>query len=308
MDASPATLQALAAAIDDYLTAGIPLPAEVLAFLEGMTGEMTARSLQQLLDEGDASGQSVLDLIFFPERALRNRLEPLLGEGLSQADGAALRDQLVARACATRLRFPDGSFLELVPPPWVLESMLTRLRLTRQVPLQLLDQLEAALGREAALPYRALLRNSRCSWSEENIAFLLAFLLRARPAPGQEARYQELFRGALSFLEEAPAGRATYASLMDRKRFYHAAMEKARQFQDTAQGLPMEALLSRGVTPPAMTLEDARARIQLLDALSITIYGRTDPLESPTHEHVPIDPDMLAEDDWDGVTLPPSPA
>ncbi|AGW12875.1 hypothetical protein [Megalodesulfovibrio gigas] len=298
MDASTANIQAVAAAIDESLAAGMTLPSEVLAFLEGMTGEISAQALQALLDEDDSTGHSALELIFFPERALRNRLEPLLGEGFSPAAAGTLLDQVEARGRLVCLRFPDGSTLELAPPRWVLERMLSRMRLTRHIPLPLLDQLDAALGQNRALPYRTLLRNSRCAWSDENIAFMQAFLLRATPAPGQEARYQDLFRAALAFLEEAPAGRATYASLMDRKRFYHAALEKARQFQETAQGLPMEALISKGATPPVMTVEEALARIRSLDALSLTIYGRTDPLDSPTHEqHVPIDPDMLPEEE-----------
>lgn len=297
MDASAARLQALAAALDDFLAAGIDLPPDVLAFLEGMTGDISAAALQALLDTGDATGQSVLDLIFFPERALRNQLEPLLGEGLSPLDAEALLGLVEAEARPVPLRFPDGGELTLAPPRWVLERLLSRLRLTRQVPGSILLQLDAALGTHQALPYRTLLRNSRCPWSDENIAFLHAFLQRASLAPGQESRYTELFRAALAFLEEVPTGRATFCALMDRKRFYHAALEKARQFQDTARGLPMEALISRGTTPPVMTAEDALSRIRLLDALSLTVYGRTDPLDGPAHEHVRIDPDMLTEDE-----------
>ncbi|GAB7080961.1 hypothetical protein [Megalodesulfovibrio paquesii] len=296
MDAPAARIQALSATINESLSAGIDLPGDVLAFVEGMAGEISAQALRELLDSGDATGESVLDLVFFPERPLRNRLEPLLGAGLSALENEALLALLDADQQAVPLRFPDGGVLELIPPTWVLERLLSRLRLTRQVPEVILEQLNDALGEQRALPYRTLLRNSRCAWSEENILFFQTFLRRASLAPGQEARYTELFQAALAFMDEAPMGCASYTALMDRKRFYHAALEKARQFKETARGLPMEALLSRGVTPPVMTEQDAMTRIRLLDALSLTVYGHTDPLESPTHEHVPVDPDMLPED------------
>ncbi len=290
-------LEAIMAAIVEDLAAGIDLPYDVLAFLEGVAGEATAPALQELLDSGDSSGQSVLDLIFFPELSLRKRLEPLVGAGVDPEDATTLAERLAGRGVSATLRFPDGGAVTVSPPKWVMASMVARMRLARHIPTSILTLLETKLGEEQALSYRTLLRSTRFEWSEEVEDFLNGFLERASCAPGQEARFVELFEGALQVLDDCRQDETVYACLMDRKRFFHAAMEKAQNYAEIAKTMPMEALLSKGVTPPAMTKEAAMKRIQLLDGISLTVYGRTDPLESPVTSAVPIDPGVLSLDD-----------
>lgn len=296
MDRARPDLQHIATTIIEDFVTGIDLQPEVLAFLESVAGEANAAALQELLDSGDASGQSVLDLIFFPELTLRKRLEPLIHTGLTHEQTKTLAEILAAHQVPTAICFPEGETVMVTPPRWVLATAIARLRLAREIPQAMLDRLDETFGPEEARSYRTLLRTTRFPWTEEATAFLTGFLDRASIAPGQAGKFLELFEAALALLDDLRPNETVYTCLMDRKRFYHAAMDKAIHYAEISQGLPMEALLSKGITPPPMTKEEAMKRIQLLDGLSLTVYGRTEPLETPVRDTVPIDPGTLTEE------------
>jgi hypothetical protein len=259
---------------DSGLTAG---PA-VSAFIDDTFFNPTLSGLLEILDDEDnAERAALLELIFFPDEAVQERLESiLLGGACTGADVEAVRAELERSGLHTTISFADGrGSLEMEVPTSVIGAFLMRLNLDRRIQPKVLATIERHVPPEHRLSVQVRLRNARVPASAEQEVFLCRVLERM-------ATDVDFFAGldfSLAFLEEGARG-DLYDSLMKRKRQGLLHLRQAAERERLLAQNNMETLMLRGERLPHIDQAELRERLVWIDRVSLAVFGKTEHADS----------------------------
>jgi len=244
-----------------------------------MFGQPDEQELAAILaDDDNCERDALLELLLYPDLALRARLEPLLEDNPAQASCAeVLADRLRARLGPLRVVSPDGVALALpsVVLHGPLDRFVARLRLGAVLPPTLRLTVEKAFAQDLANRVKAELRSLRNLSGAARIAFLERFLAAAPPSdPG----FGPTRRLALEFIDSVEEQPDLYEAFMDRKRLARLQLLQALDLARRLRRDNIETLLLQGVRPAAKTADEARAELLLIDRVSLWVFGRTEDL------------------------------
>ena len=96
--------------IEQLLRAGIEVGPDLLGYIDATFSNPSVKDLEGIVaDESDPEREGLLELIFFPDEPMQQKLEELLPEegGLEQGDVDAVAAELSARRIHTALVFSD---------------------------------------------------------------------------------------------------------------------------------------------------------------------------------------------------------
>lgn len=284
-------IQKAADAIVSLFADGIRLSPDVLHYMNSVAGVQNAAEMRPLLAEpDDCDGQSLCELIFFPDVAQQVRIEPLLeNETFDPADVDGLIQRLARTDVQTTLAFPEDADNCRIPvPPYALSQFIRRLHIDREIAPPVAEAISAQIeSRATALWLRVKLRNARFAFSAHFSSFICAILANISET---EPEFSDMFAFACDSLEEIGPETDIYLALMDRKRHCGEMIQKARQSEKNLRELPVEALIMKGVNIPCISVDDARRRIDIIDRISIAVFGRTELTENLMAEaHQPMD-------------------
>ena len=275
------------------LARGLALTEDVLHFMAATFGDASPETLQLLLaDESGAERDSLLDLVFFPDRSLQCAIEPVLVDHpLSVSEVDLLATRLKETHVKTYLLFSGAD--TKVPahmPAFVVDDFLARLNLAWQ-PAEALDAAIADLDArelsttgdndEGRLVLRVLLRNAHLRQTPVQVRFLCDFLERVSPVSED---FVDKLSFMLVFMNEHEDASNLYQALMDRKKFIFQNLLKARRSADIAGRSNMETLIMTGVRTPYFDIDAAEHALALIDSIAVAVYGRTEWLGGAPHE------------------------
>lgn len=260
------------------LARGLHLDAGLLACLESTFGTPDPQVLLADMESGEAA--SFLELIFFPDRAIKYAYEVRWGpHAFSAASARDLADLLVRDPVAATLHIPGRNApLRLEVPDFALRSFVQRLNIAWQPPRVLWSVLDRHLDDLNRPLVRAILRHVRLPWQPHQVDLLDLFLSKTVPAADD-------FESDLTFLcgllDEFAPDQGPFDFLMAKKRFYFQALCKAEAFDRRLRAGNMEILMLQGARAAYGDVAQWRAWMGQVDRIGTTLFGGTRYFQEP---------------------------
>ncbi|MGD9251800.1 MAG: hypothetical protein PVG19_11275 [Desulfobacterales bacterium] len=272
------------------LREGLAVTPDVSDYLEATLGAADPATVADLLAHpGESEGETLLELVFFPDADFQCGLEVVLaGRGLSDRDRKRLARRLADTPAGAALVFPGHSQrLRCDLPVAGVEAFITRLNLGWAIVPQLHEALDKwdqqRAGDATADRYTLMvgLRNAALVQSCGQVGLLVDFLERMPPA---DRRWSVCFDFLMAFLAEHADSTNLYRALMARKAFLLHHRMKAQRNAERMRRSNMETLSMSGFRAGHFDLEAAAQALVAIDAVALAVYGRTEAYdEAPVH-------------------------
>ncbi|MGM0452286.1 MAG: hypothetical protein ACQERN_03870 [Thermodesulfobacteriota bacterium] len=274
-------IKPFAEAIGALLTDGIGLTGDVLHYLNSVAGVQSPDELETLLTGAeDCDGQSLYELIFFPDETQQIQIEPWTANAaFTAAEVNGLIERLRKSNVEATLHFPEseGSCRIHVPADAV-SMFIRRLHLDRPIDSQVDTAMAGHIeSRAMYLRLRVKLRNARFAFSADTSSFICGFVAHIAE---DDPDFTALFDFAVDTLERIAPETDIYLALMDRKRHCGEMIRKARQNDQNLRQLPVEALILKGINISCINIDDAYRQMEFIDRISLAVFGKTELAEN----------------------------
>jgi hypothetical protein len=266
----------LADEIIDILKSGLTMNADTLHYIDSTFSNPSVGELEKLLqDESSCETDSLRELLFFPDESVQLQLEHLLEDiRFQEQDEKEIREMVCRKPFQTRIRFPDkrGS-LGMEVTPLNVTQFIAHLNLLRCLNPKLTAAINDHVPATLHTRCKVKLRNTRPITSQSKILFLQVFFEKLA---GDSDEFLDLLVFMLSFLDECKEESDMFQLLMARKRFYFQSLQKAKNLDVQLTKHNLETLLLRGKRVAYVDKADARKNIQMIDRISLAIFGKTE--------------------------------
>ncbi len=266
----------LAQKIIDILQSGLPLNADTLHYIDSTFSNPSIGELEELLqDESSCETDSLIELLFFPDESVQMQLEEMLGETrLQRQDEQEIQDLVCTKAFQTRIRFPDErGTLGMEVTPSSVAQFIMRLNLLRCLNPKLSASIAEYVPVTLQTRCKVRLRNTKPITSQNKILFLQAFFEKLEMDSDESFDFLDFI---LSFLDECKDGQDMFKALMTKKRFYFQSLQKAKNLDIQLRKHNVETLLLSGKRVSCVGTADARKKIQMIDRISLVVFGKTE--------------------------------
>ena len=262
--------------IIDILQNGLTINADTQHYIDSTFSNPSALELETLLqDESNCERDSLMALLFFPDESAQLQLEEIIQDThFQRQDGREIQDCVCSTSFQTQFRFADGRGTVIMQvAPSNAAHFIERLNLSRSLDAKI----RSAVARyvEPGLQTRCTvrLRNARPIASPQKILFLEAFFEKLHVADDDFFDYLDF---TLSFLDEIKDEADIFQALMARKRLYFQSLHKAKKLDVQLAKHNVETLLLGGKRISYVDRADARKKIQIIDGISLAVFGRTE--------------------------------
>ena len=266
----------LAEKIIDILKSGLRLNADTLHYIDSTFSNPSIDELEELLqEESSCETDSLLELLFFPDESVQLQLEDMLEDiQFQEQDEQAIQQLVCSESFQTPIRFPDNrGTLAMEVSALNVMQFIAHLHLLRHLNPKLTDAINDHVSPAFQTQCKVKLRNTRPITSQNKIIFLQTFFEKL---PGDSAEILDLLDFTLGFLDECMDETDMFQSLMSRKKFYFQSLQKAKNLDIQLAKHNVETLLLRGKRVAYIDKADARQKIQMIDRISLAIFGKTE--------------------------------
>ena len=262
--------------IIDILQGGLAINADTQHYIDSTFSHPNIEELDKLLqDESSCETDSLMELLFFPDESVQMQLEELLEDTRIQLkDESAIQTQICSQSFQTRFRFSDGrGTLKMKVTPTHVNAFMERLNLTRSLD----PKIGAAIKQHVAGPFqtqcKVRFRNARPICAPHKILFLQSYFEKMET--GDDAFFEYL-DFTLGFLGELDDQSDIFKGLMTYKKIYFQSLQKAAKLEKQLKKHNVETLLLGGTRLANMDKADARKKIQMIDRISLSVFGKSD--------------------------------
>jgi hypothetical protein len=266
----------LADRIIDILQSGLTMNADTLHYIDSTFSNPSIGELEELLqDESNCETDSLLELLFFPDESVQLQLEDMLEDiQFQKQDEQKIRDMVCNKSFQTRIRFPDDrGTLGMEVTPLNVARFIAHLNLLRRLNPKLTASVSDYVPVTFQTRCKVKLRNTRPITSQSKILFLQAFFEKLQ---GDSDDFFDDLDFILSFLDECKDEPEMFQALIAKKRFYFQSLQKAKNLDIQLIKHNVETLLLRGKRVFYVDKADARKKIQMIDRISLAIFGKTE--------------------------------
>ncbi len=257
----------LAREIRGWFEAGISLDMHAKRYMDACLPGISIEEVgHRLTDAPDLEIAPLMDLIFFPDEALQERLEPLIENQCYDSDDEAMVAELLeGQPLRTMLLGSEGrAGVTFEIPLSVFAPFVRRLTISRRIPSPLTETISDIHPPETATGIKVKLRNTRFAFSEPVTDFLISFFM------GMDSRDPEFFTCLeliLALLGEQGEETDPFFLLRLKIDTLSKAKEAAALFEKQLRGSNMETLMQMGVRPPEISVSGAAEKIARLDRI-----------------------------------------
>jgi hypothetical protein len=262
--------------IIDILQEGLAINADTQHYIDSTFSHPTIEALDAVLqDESSCETDSLLELLFFPDESVQLQLEGLLEDRhLQPEDEKAIQAQICSQPFQTRFRFRDGrGTLKMKVTPNHVHTFMQRLNLKRALD----PKIRAAIAEHVAAALQAQckvrFRNIRPISAPRKISFLQSFFEKMKTEGNAFFEYLDF---TLEFLGEHDDQADIFKGLMNYKKIYFQGLQKAAKLKKQLTKHNVETLLLGGTRLAYIDRAEARKKIQMIDRISLAVFGRTD--------------------------------
>ena len=270
----------LAERIVKILKDGIHLNSDVMHFIDSTFSSPCINELEKIIaDNSDCERDSLIELIFFPDEEIQARLEALLEiHNYCKEDEKKVLDYLSSGQIESTIHFPDDKGTLSVKMPYEAAGrFLTRLNIHRNIDEKISAAIDTGVSQKLKISVKVKLRNTVNEIAENKIFFLCDFFEKMESESGD---FLECLDFTLSFLDEAENTSDLFRALMDKKRFYYKNVQRAEKFRQQLEKGNMETMILQGVKAPYINIEDEKRKMDLIDKISLSVFGRTEYFEN----------------------------
>jgi len=270
----------LAERIVKILEDGIHLNSDVMHFIDSTFSSPCINELEKIIaDNSDCERDSLIELIFFPDEEIQARLEALLEiHNYCKEDEKKVLDYLSSGQIESTIHFPDDKGTLSVKMPYEAAGrFLTRLNIHRNIDEKISAAIDTGVSQKLKISVKVKLRNTVNEIAENKIFFLCDFFEKMESESGD---FLECLDFTLSFLDEAENTSDLFRALMDKKRFYYKNVQRAEKFRQQLEKGNMETMILQGVKAPYINIEDETRKMDLIDKISLSVFGRTEYFEN----------------------------
>ena len=283
------TIKILADSIKAIIGRGIDLSDDVVHYIDSTFSNPSIDKLQAILaDDVDCEGDTLMDLLFFPDEFCQIRLEETLERCKPRRED---EDRLVAylrrEPLQASFRFKDDrGTLKLQIPTEVIRPFVTRLKICKHLDAGLIESIRNYGDEQNTNCFKVKIRNSQFSSSDSKTEFLRRFFDQI--GAGSNDIF-ECLDFILGFLDEIKADNDIYQALMAKKKFYFISLQKAQKMEARMEKHNIETLLMQGERVVLIDKTDARKKMQIIDRISRALFGKTEYFEQPVSDDTQID-------------------
>jgi len=231
-----------------------------------------------IADNSDCERDSLIELIFIPDEEIQAKLEDLLeSHNYCREDEKKVLEYLSFKSIESTIHFPDskGAFSVKMPDE-AAGRFLTRLNIRRKIDKRISDAIETGVPEKLKISVRIKIRNTVNEIAENKIFFLCDFFEKIEDENGD---FLECLDFILSFLDETENTADLFSALIDKKRFYYKNLQRAEKFRQQLEKANMETMILQGVRAPYVNIEDEKRKMELIDKISLWVFGRTEYFE-----------------------------
>ena len=269
----------LADRIVKILKEGIHLNSDVMHFIDSTFSSPCINELEKTIaDHSDCERDSLIELIFFPDEEIQAKLEDLLkSHNYCREDENKVLDYLSPWQIESIIYFPDNKgALSVKMPNEAAGRFLTRLNIHKKIDKRIYAAIDTGVSEKLKISVRVKIRNTVNEITENKIFFLCEFFEKMEDESGD---FLECLDFILSFLDEAENTSDLFSALMDKKRFYFKNLQRAEKFRQQLEKGNMETMILQGVKAPYINIEDEKRKMELIDKISLSVFGRTEYFE-----------------------------
>ena len=277
---SPDKNRLLADEILKILHRGITLGSEVVHYIDSTFANPSIDELREILqDDSDCEKDSLVELLFFPDKQLQYQLEDLLEkEAFKKKDEKEILEHLYRNPLELEFHFPEdrGSF-SLEIPKTAARQFIMRLNISKQIDRHLLSTIKDNTTADTKNTFAVRLRNSRFAGTDNALGFLSVFFEKVKTEDNDALND---FDFILLFLEELQEKDDIFEALMKKKRFYLKHLKRAEKFEEKLLRTNMETLMLKGQTAAFIDKNEARESMAIIDRISLTVFAKTEHYET----------------------------
>ena len=266
----------LAEKIIDILRNGLMINADTQHYIDSTFSNPSVGELEELLqDESSCETDSLMELLFFPDESVQLQLEEMIEDThFHRRDEREIQNRVCSTSLQTQIRFPDGrSTLEMMVAPSNAAQFIERLNLSRCLDPKLRSAIARYVHPGLQIRSKVSLRNTKPVTSPNKISFLQAFFEKLQIDNDEFFDHLDF---TLSFLDELKDEPDMFHALMARKKLYFQSLQKAKKLDIQLTQHNVETLLLRGKRVTYVDKADARKKIQIIDRISLAVFGKTE--------------------------------
>ncbi len=244
-------------------------------FIHSMVSVSSILELKQLLeDTNNCETDTLLEFIFFPDKDLQLKLEPLLQiQPFTKVDETLLQRQLIERQLVTKLHVYNlGTIEQLHLPDWILATFISRLNLCNCISTKLNQTIEDYIHQHLKSQLRVTLRNKPLLLSKHKIDFLCTF---CKKTVTYTINLIPLFEYLLDFLTEISSNADIFDALAKKKQAYILNLQRASQFETLKRQHNVETLMLQGVRFATIDRKVYQSKIEIVDLICQIVFGKT---------------------------------
>jgi hypothetical protein len=265
----------LADKILEILDEGILLSAEVIQYIDSTFSNPTIEELKNILqDDSNCEKDSLVELLFFPDEKIQLELEEFLEDNrFEQEDEKKVLDYLCQKPLLIVFHFADerGAF-NLAIPEATAHQFVKRLNISKQIDRSLISTITKKVGENHKNRFTVRIRNSRFVITDKALWLLSTFIDKWDTQTGEALKCIDFI---LFFLEELEEDADIFEALMKKKRFYLRHLKRTEKFEEQLLTTNVETLMLRGKIPAFIDKKEAREKMEIIDRISQTVYGKT---------------------------------
>jgi hypothetical protein len=262
--------------IIEILRNGLMINADTQHYIDSTFSNPSVGELEELLqDESSCETDSLMELLFFPDESVQLQLEEMIEDThFQRRDERKIQNRVCSTSLQTQIRFLDGrSPLEMMVPPSNAAQFIERLNLSRGLDPKLRSAIARYVHPGLQIRSKVRLRNTKPITSPNKISFLQAFFEKLQIDNDEFFDYLDF---TLSFLDELKDEPDMFQALMARKKLYFLSLQKAKKLDIQLTQHNVETLLLRGKRVTYVDKADARKKIQIIDRISLAVFGKTE--------------------------------
>jgi len=276
-------VQALALEIERQLADGVTVGPESLHFCASTFSIESPAELGALLaTPEDSDAQSLLELLFTPDEAVRADLETVIEKHhCSTEDQEHIVNALSRKNLLVPIMFPgQAEDLSFSLTKDLLQTYVHGLNITLRLPNLLVETIDRELAQRAGAQIKAILRHAPVELTDSICSFLVRLMERSSYSIELLQADLEL---CLAIFAEQPAAEHLFDLFMTKKRRLLHQLQLAARFEKQLAADNMETLMLKGVRMPHIDQDEARRSIARIDDICLTVFEKTDPqLQIPT--------------------------
>jgi hypothetical protein len=274
----------LADEIKAIISEGIDLSDDVVHYIDSTFSSPGIRELQAILnDDTNCEGDTLMELLFFPDESIQVRLEEVLERCRPQKED---EEKIITYLCQNPLHVTfhfedDRGALKLQIPDDVIRKFLLRLKISRHLEASLIESIHNYGDMQNTNRFKVKIRNSRFSSSDSKTEFLCRFFDKIGSRSNDVF---ECLNFILEFLDEIKKEDDVYQALMAKKKFYFISLQKAKKMDTRLEKHNIETLLMQGERLTLIDQVDARKKMQIIDRIGRAVFGKTEYFEPPASD------------------------